>query len=385
MKKHIILITAVAVLLFLPACTLGDGIPFQAESAQEAESGPLASLTPEQAVATATQVVATLAANPNPVAETPLPTPVDDPLRLVFPAAEPPPVSIWRPALYPTPWEPTAMDHFYFSRPIAANEVNWPLDEYRYGGVFFENVVHTGVDIPAPPGTPVLAAGDGKVVWSGYGLYRGVYGDTSDPYGQAVVIQHDFGYRGKQLFTVYGHLHEIFVRRGTTVKTGDELGLVGSTGKVTGPHLHLEVRWGEMNFFYTLNPELWLVPPQGWGILVMQVKRTNGKTAYYHPMKIISINTGQEWRAYSYADGAVNLDLYYQENLVVGDLPAGRYEIQTSYSGKLYTLEFDINPGRVSFLSFQGKNGFGTNPPPLPGARFDPSDLDPTATPTLEN
>ena len=95
------------------------------------------------------------------------PTPAPDPLRFVFPDTGPAPVSAWRPPLYPIPWAPTPYDHFYFARPIAADEVNWPLWDYRYGGTFFENVVHTGVDIPAPQGTPVLAAGSGKVIQAG--------------------------------------------------------------------------------------------------------------------------------------------------------------------------------------------------------------------------
>ena len=54
------------------------------------------------------------------------PTPVSDPLRFAFPAPGPPPVSAWRPPLYTTPWAPTPYDHFYFARPIPANEINWP-------------------------------------------------------------------------------------------------------------------------------------------------------------------------------------------------------------------------------------------------------------------
>jgi murein DD-endopeptidase MepM/ murein hydrolase activator NlpD len=118
-----------------------------------------------------------------------------DPLRFVFPTPAQAPVSAWRPPLYPTPWAPSPYDHFYFSRPVAADDINWPLWDYRYGGSFFANTIHTGIDIQAPRGTQVLAAGSGKVIWTGYGLYRGIY-DTTDPYGLAVAIQHDFSYQG---------------------------------------------------------------------------------------------------------------------------------------------------------------------------------------------
>lgn len=338
------------------------------------EAGISQGIEPTQPSATVppTQVVASLEADSVPKADNSIPTPVPDPLVIDFPEPEPPPVSAWRPPLYDIPWAPTPYDHFYFARPIAADEVNWPAADYRYGGVFFENVVHTGVDIPAPLGTPVLAAADGKVVWAGYGLYGGVPGDLNDPYGRAVMIQHNFGYQGKRLFTVYGHLKEIFVPRGQYVFAGDLLGLVGDTGFTTGPHLHMEIRWGEWGFFDTLNPELWLVPPQGWGVLVARMIRTGGGDLREHYVRITSIYTGQEWQARTYADGGINKDPYYQENLVVSDLPAGLYEISTPYIGKLYTTTIEIQPGKVSFLRFQGRDGYFFDPPTAPGEDFWP-------------
>jgi murein DD-endopeptidase MepM/ murein hydrolase activator NlpD len=301
-----------------------------------------------------------------------LPTAVPDPLRIVFPDAEPVPISAWRPPLYAVPWAPTPYDHFYFSRPIAADEVNWPLANYRYGGVFFEDVVHTGVDIPAPMGTPVLAAGDGKVIWTGYGLYRGIIGDLSDPYGQAVVIQHDFGFQGQRLFTVYGHLQQIDVPRGQHLSAGDVIGMVGETGKVTGPHLHFEVRLGAFDFFSSLNPELWLVPPQGWGILVGRMMNTSGQLLPEKILYIMNIESGQTWMARTYGLGPVKSDIYYQENMVVSDLPAGRYELKVSYAGVWHTLELDLFPGRVTYFNFKGYDSFDILPPALPGLNFAP-------------
>jgi murein DD-endopeptidase MepM/ murein hydrolase activator NlpD len=309
------------------------------------------------------------------------PSPAPDPLRFVFPESGPAPVSAWRPPLYPIPWAPTPHDHFYFARPIAADEVNWPLADYRYGGVFFDDQVHTGVDIPAPEGTPVLAAAEGKVIWAGYGLYRGVHGDLSDPYGMAVVIQHNFGYQGMGLFTVYGHLQQVDVIRGQGVDEGDVLGLVGETGMVTGPHLHFEVRLGESDFFQTYNPELWLVPPQGWGILVGRIMDTAGYLYMGEDILIQSLGSGQYWRAKPYGGGAVNRDPYYQENIVISDLPAGTYEISTSYAGRYYVYEFIIEPGRVTYLAFQGREGFSPAVPPEPDEEHAWPDLTLTPTP----
>ncbi|MCK4961558.1 MAG: hypothetical protein KAS19_03685, partial [Anaerolineales bacterium] len=96
------------------------------------------------------------------------------PFLLDFPAVVPYSTSVWRPPPYPAPWAIQPNDHFVFSRPIPSGEVNWPNQSYRYGSTLFgEENIHTGVDLGADRGTPVLAAGSGEVLWAGYGLYRG--------------------------------------------------------------------------------------------------------------------------------------------------------------------------------------------------------------------
>ncbi len=305
-----------------------------------------------------------------------IPSPAPDPLRFVFPSPGPAPVSAWRPPLYAIPWAPTPFDHFFFSRPIAADEVNWPLADYRYGGIFFENVIHTGVDIPVLNGTPVLAAGAGRIVWAGYGIYRGG-NDPTDPYGLAVVIRHDFGYEGQTLFTLYGHLDEIDVADGQHVEAGDPLGLSGETGRVTGPHLHFEIRLGENNYFMSRNPELWLAPPVGWGILAARVMDTSGYLLDEPQLFIVTSRaTRQNWTARTYGFGGVNSDPYYRENLVIGDLPAGLYDIRTAYGGQSYEIEMEIRPGVVNYFTFKGFNGFTVEPPPLPGEDFTPGAME---------
>ncbi|MBN2502515.1 MAG: peptidoglycan DD-metalloendopeptidase family protein, partial [Anaerolineales bacterium] len=176
---------------------------------------------------------------PLPDNPTPLPgTPEDETLVIEVPTPGPVPVSAWRPALYPVPWALGQFDHFYFDRPVAADEINWPLPEYRYGAINFgPNVPHTGVDITVDEGTPIIAAAPGTVESAGYGIYRGTT-DENDPYGLAVVLRHDFGYGGEPLFSIYAHLSEILIIPGQRVNTGDVLGLSGETGFTTGPHLH---------------------------------------------------------------------------------------------------------------------------------------------------
>ncbi len=87
--------------------------------------------------------------------------------------------------------------------------------------------MHTGIDYAAPYGTPIRAAESGKVFQAGW----------MGGYGQAVIIIH-----GKGVSTLYGHMSKINVESGQMVKKGDVIGLVGSTGLSTGPHLHFEVR-----------------------------------------------------------------------------------------------------------------------------------------------
>ena len=299
--------------------------------------------------------------------------PVIEPLLFTFPAPGPTPEPVALPPLYPIPWALTPYDHFYFARPIAVDRIDWARADYRYGGVFFEDVVHSGVDISAEVGTPVLAAGSGKVTWAGYGINSGVY-DVDDPYGQAVFIRHDFGYQGYTLYTLYAHLDRVDVVKGQRIQAGHVLGTSGKTGKTTGPHLHFEVRLGKAGLFQTRNPELWLVPPQGWGVLAGRVMNNSGGWLEGQLVSVISRESGQAWTAFSYTKGGmVESDSYYQENLVIGDLPAGRYDIKIDLWGKSYTLETDILAGQVSYFTFRGRSGFTLEPLPLPGADFAPA------------
>ncbi len=89
--------------------------------------------------------------------------------------------------------------------------------------------MHKGIDLGSDRGTPIFATGDGVIEKSVQGMSR-------SGYGQEVLIDHEFGYK-----TRYGHLSKRYVQRGDTVKRGQIIGEVGSTGGSVGPHLHYEV------------------------------------------------------------------------------------------------------------------------------------------------
>ncbi|MBF0561929.1 MAG: M23 family metallopeptidase [Alphaproteobacteria bacterium] len=87
---------------------------------------------------------------------------------------------------------------------------------------------HDGLDLAAPSGTPVYSPASGVVVFVG----------RKDRYGRSIIINHGHGFG-----TLYGHLNKTLVIVGQKVETGARIGLVGSTGRSTGPHLHYEVRF----------------------------------------------------------------------------------------------------------------------------------------------
>ena len=99
---------------------------------------------------------------------------------------------------------------------------------------------HKGIDIAASGGTPILAAADGTVTYAGW---------NSGGYGNLVIIDH-----GNGVETYYGHCSKIYISKGTTVKAGDKIAAVGSTGNSTGNHLHFEIRLNDKQ----VNPQKYL-------------------------------------------------------------------------------------------------------------------------------
>ena len=120
------------------------------------------------------------------------------------------------------------------SAAVSSGKFAWPMIGritspfgYRRHPLWGGISLHTGIDIAAPYGKPISCADSGEVIYSGWW----------DGYGKAVVIDHGRGYT-----TVYGHMSRIYAQVGQTVTKGETIGLVGSTGFSTGPHLHFEIR-----------------------------------------------------------------------------------------------------------------------------------------------
>ncbi|MEU7602596.1 M23 family metallopeptidase [Streptomyces sp. NPDC041003] len=112
---------------------------------------------------------------------------------------------------------------------VAPVDGSYVSTQYHAGGGMWSSGSHTGIDFHASSGTSVHAVGVGTVVEAGWG---GAYGNN-------VVIKHNDG-----TFTQYGHLASLNVSVGEQVTPGQQIGLSGSTGNSSGPHLHFEARTG---------------------------------------------------------------------------------------------------------------------------------------------
>lgn len=128
--------------------------------------------------------------------------------------------------------------------PRSPRQFEWPVWRGRVSSPFGmrHGAMHDGIDIAAPTGTPVHAAGSGVVIYVG----------RMHGYGNIVIIRHAGNYA-----TVYAHDEANFVHEGERVTRGEEIGEIGTSGHTTGPNLHFEVRYDNIAH----NPLSFLPPP----------------------------------------------------------------------------------------------------------------------------
>lgn len=123
--------------------------------------------------------------------------------------------------------------------------------------------MHTGLDFTAPTGSKIYASGDGIIETMEF---------SSGGYGNHIIINHGFGYKSH-----YAHLHEFKTKIGKKVKRGELIGLVGSTGKSTAPHLHYEIikngnKIDPINFFFSD------ITPDQYAQMIEKAKNTGGSS-----------------------------------------------------------------------------------------------------------
>lgn len=282
-------------------------------------------------------------------------------------------VAGWNPPAMGVPIAHNPFDHFWFIRPVAAKYRNFELADYPYGSNGAENDlrIHHGIDLPNPIGVEVLAAGDGTVIIAQKG-FTNEY-ETITSYGNVIVIDHDFGYNGQHIYTLYAHLSAILVQRDQRVRAGERIGLIGNTGQVTGPHVHFEVRIGRDTYASTRNPILWMAPYVNTGVVAGRVGFSDKSPAQDAPVTLIDSASGNVVdRTDTYAGAGINADDNWNENFVFPDVPVGRYLITSTYNTTTWSATIDVIPGTVNWVDLQRyvpDSGIISGPLPTPTAR----------------
>ena len=237
---------------------------------------------------------------------------------------------------------------------------NWFIDQtYRYGSTMGGNFQqHQGVEFNNPDGTPVRAALGGTVVYAG----------PAEAGALTVSIRHDstITAEGKtfRVFSSYYHNAALAVKPGQRVRTGQVIARVGNTGRATNDHLHFEVSVSPVDSVrlvvdslerfppYTSNPELWLEPLPGTGIVAGRVLDASGapvpRARIYGLTKRDPAETPLSFIE-TYGDKAHPHPLY-GENFAVGDVPEGEYTLGAMIGGKRVFRRVTVAAGMLTWV-----------------------------------
>jgi murein DD-endopeptidase MepM/ murein hydrolase activator NlpD len=250
----------------------------------------------------------------------------------------------------------------WFRRPISRNDNSYIDQTYRYGSTMGGNFQqHQGVEFNNADGTPVHAIGRGEVVYAG----------PAEAGALTVAIRQDsiLATPGGRyfLFSVYYHNSSLLVKVGDRVATGQVISLVGNTGRATNDHLHLEVHASPVDSVhlivdsleryprYTTNPELWIDPLPGTGIVAGTVRDTAGRPVpqarIYGLIKPEPTETPFSY-AETYGDKAHSHPLY-GEDFAVGDVLPGTYIIGTTIDGVKVFRKVIVEAGKLTWVVFQ--------------------------------
>ena len=206
----------------------------------------------------------------------------------------------------------------------------------------------------------MLAIGPGVVVYAG----------PADQEGLVVAIRHDttLGADGRRLvlFSTYAHNARLLVTVGQRVTRGQPIARSGSTGRTTHAHLRLEVHvaptddakavvdWARFPE-YAVNPELWIDPLPGTGLVAGQVWDSNGAAVrgarIYGLVKPEPQETPFSY-AETYADQA-HADPVLHEHFAVGDVPAGEYDLGVTIGGQRVIRHIRVEAGKMTWVEFR--------------------------------
>lgn len=250
------------------------------------------------------------------------------------------------------------LKHTWFRRPIDLADQPYIDQTYRFGSTMGGNFqAHQGVEFNNPGGTPVHAIGDGVVVYSG----------PAEAGANTVAIRHDRKLDGQYLFSVYYHNSKLLVKVGDRVKAGDVISLVGNTGRATNDHLHLEVHVAPTTDSskivdaavryppFNANPELWIEPLSGTGVVAGQVWDSKGNPVQQTRIYGLVKPEPQE-TPFSYIEtyGPKNHeDPAYHEHFAIGDVPAGEYVMSVEIEGKKVSRTVKVDPGKLTWVEFR--------------------------------
>jgi len=263
---------------------------------------------------------------------------------------------------------PATPRHTWFRRPIALTDQPYIDQTYRFGSTMGGNFQpHQGVEFNNADGTPVHAIGDGIVVYSG----------PAERGALTVAIRHDRRLpvtpgRGPgvspplYLYSVYYHNSKLLVPVGQRVKAGDVISLVGNTGRATNDHLHLEAHASPFDSTrlivdstvryppFNTNPELWIEPLTGTGMIAGQVWDSAGQPVYQARIYgLVKPEPNETPFSFIETYGPRNHpDPVYQEHFGISDVPPGEYVMGVEIGGKRVFRHVKVEPGKLTWVVF---------------------------------
>jgi murein DD-endopeptidase MepM/ murein hydrolase activator NlpD len=257
---------------------------------------------------------------------------------------------------------PAAPLHNWFARPIARTDQPFIDQTYRYGSTMGGNFQqHQGVEFNNPSGTSVLAIDAGRVVHAG----------PAERGALTVAIRHDSLLTTPQgrfyVYSAYYHNSRLLVAVGERVTRGQPIARVGSTGRATNDHLHLEVHATPLDSArlvvdaavrfppHTTNPELWIEPLPGTGMIAGQVFDAAGRPVPQARVYGIVKPQPQE-TPFSFAEAYGELahpSPAYAEHFAVSDVPAGEYVLGVEIEGRRVFRRVRVEAGKLTWVEFR--------------------------------